>query len=133
MNDVTSKTLEERADAKDARGEYVLTALELWRDRRPISWLLPPHLERGAIALLYGERDTYKSFLALRWCMQLAMRGEPALYLSAESRGSLWKRIEGLVIEHQLGDVVEALSCLPLYVVAKPLALCSASTRSISA
>jgi hypothetical protein len=44
-------------------------AAELPRTR----WLLRPYLERDAMAVLYGDYGTYKSFVVLDWAMRAAL------------------------------------------------------------
>lgn len=66
-------------------------------------WLLRPYLERNTIAVLYGDYGTLKSFIAIDWCLRVALglpalgenylrEAEPALFISAEGRG-LAKRL----------------------------------------
>lgn len=60
-------------------------------------WLLPDLLERGVIAIMAGQRGSYKSFLALDMAMRVALDGEPVYVVSAEGsdfdrRAAAWLR-----------------------------------------
>jgi len=47
-------------------------------------WLLPDLLEEGVIAVMAGQRGSYKSFLSLDWAMRVATEGSPVYVISAE-------------------------------------------------
>lgn len=85
------------------------------------AWLLRPYLERNVLALMYGSLGTMKSFLALLWSWELAERGMPVVYLSAEGKG-MWKRLRGLAIARQAD-----LGTLPLWVLERPVDLSNAA------
>lgn len=82
-------------------------------------WLLRDKLERSVIALMAGTRGSYKSFIALDWAMNIALKGNPVYVASAEGadfdrRARAWLRIYA-------DDM--APSALPLYVLERRIDL----------
>lgn len=79
-------------------------------------WLLKDELERGVIALLVGQRGSYKSFKALDWACRVALQGQPVYVISAEG-GDFDRRAKAWVTTHAPD------ANLPLYVVERRLDL----------
>jgi hypothetical protein len=69
------------------------------------SWLVGRYIERAATGLLWGDPDTYKSFIALDLCLRIAAppgllwRGAPLVsgpvyYIAGEGGGGMRRRVE---------------------------------------
>lgn len=56
-------------------------------EHREPRWLLHRVLEAGVLAVLAGQRSTFKSFIALDWMMRVALDGKPVVILSGEGAG----------------------------------------------
>lgn len=106
----------------------IRSAAEILKDRSQPKWLLRPWLERFLVAILYGDLGTFKSFLALHWCLTLAAAGTPTVYLSAEGRG-MSQRLRGWLRHHHPdSDPAEIAATLPFSAIEVPLDLSSAET-----
>lgn len=62
-------------------------------------WLIPDTLERGVIAVMAGQRGSYKSFLSLDWAMRIATDGQPVYVVSAEG-GDFDRRAQAWLTHH---------------------------------
>lgn len=82
-------------------------------------WLLEDELERGVIALMAGQRGSYKSFKALDWGMRVALQGLPVYAISAE--GGDFDRRARAYLAHFEPDREPA--DVPMYVVERRLNL----------
>lgn len=82
-------------------------------------WLLEDELERGVIALMAGQRGSYKSFKALDWGMRVALQGMPVYAISAE--GGDFDRRARAYLAHFGCDI--PMSEIPMYVVERRLNL----------
>jgi hypothetical protein len=92
---------------------------EVVAERREPRWIQHEVIEHGVLAVLAGQRSTFKSFVALDWSMRAALAGHPVIILSAEgagigNRADAWMRVNG-------GD--RKLDDLPLRVYERPLRL----------
>lgn len=98
------------------------------------SWLLRPYIERDAIAMLYGDFGTYKSFVTIDWALRISL-GMPALghqwpakqtdvvLVSAEGR-ALPQRLRGWCIHNFPGEEpAKVLKRASLYCVEHPVNL----------
>jgi AAA domain len=98
------------------------------------SWALRPYLERDAVAVLYGDFGTYKSFVALDWALRVALglpalghpwpaASGPVIFISAEGRG-LAQRLRGWCIRNFPGETYAAvLARAPLHCIEHPVNL----------
>ena len=103
----------------------IRSAAEIVKDRTQPQWLLRPYLECNIVGIMYGDLGTYKSFLALHWCLLLAMEGKPTLYFNAEGRG-LAKRLNGWARHHYPASAPDDFfKNLPFSAVEVPLDLSS--------
>jgi len=93
--------------------------VELLRNSTIPKWLIKDVIERGVIAVMAGKRGSYKSFLALDWAMQCAVRGDDVYVISAEG-GDFDRRAQAWLFEHAPDEDIETL---PLYVVEKRINL----------
>lgn len=75
-------------------------------------WLIPDVLERGVIAVMAGQRGSYKSFLSLHWAMGVAAEGAPVYVVSAEG-GDFDRRATAWLAHH--APVTDPAK-VPLYV-----------------
>jgi hypothetical protein len=60
---------------------------EIVAECREPEWLIRDILERNVIAVIAGQRSTFKSFVALHWAMTAAIDGESIAILSGEGAG----------------------------------------------
>ena len=77
---------------------------------RPPEYLVENLIERGTLVVLYGESDSYKSFLTLDlglhiaagkdWHGRQVMQG-PVVYLAGEGHAGLRRRLRAWTIKHQ--------------------------------
>lgn len=56
-------------------------------EKREPRWLIHRQLEAGVIAVMAGQRSTFKSFIALDWMMRIAIKDQPVVILSGEGAG----------------------------------------------
>jgi len=56
-------------------------------EKREPRWLIHRQLEAGVLAVLAGQRSTFKSFIALDWMMRIACEGKAVVILSGEGAG----------------------------------------------
>lgn len=81
-----------------------LTIAEL-RKRPPPNWLLPGLYPEGGLSLVYGQPGSYKSFLVLSHCLQLASLGQPCAYVAGEGASDVAQRIDAWCLAHEVdGD-----------------------------
>lgn len=67
-----------------------------------VRWLIPDFLEEDAVALIVGQRSTFKSFLALDRAMRVAAQGKDVLIISAEG-SDLDRRAEAWIKRYAPG------------------------------
>lgn len=78
-------------------------------------WLVDGLLPEGSLAFLWGNWSTFKSFLALDWCLSIATgsdwmgrttRQANVMYIPGEGRGPLTGRIDAWSLHHgiEVGD-----------------------------
>ena len=60
----------------------------------PVRWLIPNWLAARELSCIYGQGGTFKSYIALAWTLQLALRGVPTLYIAAEGTSGLRSRVD---------------------------------------
>lgn len=89
---------------------------EVVAQRTKPRWLIKDELERGVVALLIGQRGSYKSFKALDWACRIARMGHAVYVVSAEG-GDFDRRASAWLKTHAPGET------LPLYVVERRLDL----------
>lgn len=82
-------------------------------------WLIEDTLERAVIAILAGQRGSYKSFIALDWAMRIAMEGNEVYVISGEG-GDFDRRAAAWLKHHGGGRKAEEI---PLYVIERRLDL----------
>lgn len=99
------------------------------------AWLLRPYLERDAIAILYGDYGTFKSFVVLDWAMRAALglsalgyswpaQRTDVLLISAEGR-SLAQRLRAWCIANYPDESFQSvLTRTPLDCIEHPVNLC---------
>lgn len=90
------------AAAGDKPAIVLRHAAEIVAEQRSPRWLAPSlHriLERGVLAVIAGQRGTFKSFIALDWLMRAALDGERVIILSGEGAG-LDRRIDAWMRTH---------------------------------
>jgi hypothetical protein len=92
---------------------------EIVAERREPRWLFPKYLEKGVLAVMAGQRSTFKSFIALDWMMRVAVQGHPVVLLSGEGAG-LDRRVDAWVKTY--GDDLD-LPTLPICALERPLNL----------
>jgi hypothetical protein len=81
-------------------------------------WLLKDELERGVIALMAGQRGSYKSFKALDWACRVALTTGPVYVVSAEG-GDFDRRARAWVMT----NAPDPTQLPPLFVVERRLDL----------
>lgn len=70
-------------------------------EARPIEWLVPGWIAAGELSVLYGQGDSYKSFIVLHWGLLAAAAGRDVIYIAGEgahglrSRVPAWMRLHG--------------------------------------
>lgn len=74
-------------------GYRFLHEAELAHEPEP-PWLLEGKLPAGALAVLYGPSEGGKSFLALKWSLDLARAGRRCVYVAAEGWHGTKRRVE---------------------------------------
>jgi len=81
----------------------IRTAVEVAATVNRTPWLLRPYLERDAVAMLYGDYGTMKSFVVLDWSLRVAL-GMPALGFNwpAQKAPVLLVSAEGRSMPHRL-------------------------------
>jgi hypothetical protein len=102
--------------AKDNPAIVLRHAVEIVAEQRAPRWLAPSlHriLERGVLAVMAGQRGTFKSFVALDWCMRAALDGELVIILSGEGAG-LDRRIDAWMRTHAPFRALAELQVLAL-------------------
>ena len=109
----------------ETRAMNLLTVQELMA-RKPMSWLLDGKLSRNTLGVLYGPPKVGKSFLALRWALELANKGNHVIYLAGEGVGGLGARIRAWYEE--TGEQVH--DDLPLFFPSFPVNIHSAGEVS---
>lgn len=82
-------------------------------EKREPRWLLHKFLERGVLAVMAGQRSTYKSFIALDWMLRVASEGFPVVLLSGEGAG-LDRRVDAWLQAHGNGVSLTDLSVLAI-------------------
>jgi len=107
------------AEALDAQRVVLRHISEIVAERREPRWLLPKYLEKGVLAVMAGQRSTFKSFIALDWMMRVAIEGHPVVLLSGEGAG-LDRRVDAWLKTY--GDGLD-LPCLPIRALERPLNL----------
>lgn len=86
-------------EAQAPRPKIVLRPLhEIVAEQREAEWLLHKVLEAHVLAVLAGQRGTFKSFIALDWAMRCATAGHGVVMLSGEGAGldrraDAWRRM----------------------------------------
>jgi hypothetical protein len=92
-----------REPAHDAAPSITLRPIaEIVAEQRSPRWLSPSlHriLERGVLAVIAGQRGTFKSFIALDWMLRAALDGEHVVILSGEGAG-LDRRVDAWMRSH---------------------------------
>jgi hypothetical protein len=74
----------------------------------PPSWLVPDLIPAKRISLWYGDQGSYKSFMALGQCLELATLGIPTVYVAGEGARELETRKQAWAL---LNGVEGPLSC----------------------
>lgn len=75
--------------------------------REPPPWLLEGRLPQNATAVIYGDSQTYKSFLALDIALALAKGGKPTVYVAGEAGVELeTKRVPAWRMAHEAGQEI---------------------------
>jgi hypothetical protein len=96
--------------------EIVLTSLvDVLARKSQTEWLpgLDEILERKVLAVMAGQRGTFKSFITLDWCLRAALAGCGVVMLSGEG-GGLDRRIDAWLREHGKGIELEKLRFVAL-------------------
>jgi hypothetical protein len=87
-------------------------------------WLIPDYIERGVVALMVGERGSYKSFISLDWAARIAKSLDPeskeAVYVISAEGGDYDRRFRAWWKAYGDDRPVESI---PLYVVERRLNL----------
>jgi hypothetical protein len=83
-------------------------------------WLIEDTLERGVLAILAGQRGSFKSFIALDWSMRVAKEQREPVYVISAEGGDFDRRAQAWLRYHA-PDVDPAT--VPLYVVERRLNL----------
>ena len=103
----------------DGRRVVLRHISEIVAEQREPRWLLPKHLEKGVLAVMAGQRSTFKSFIALDWMMRVAVSGHSVVLLSGDGAG-LDRRVDAWIKTY--GDERE-LSRLSICALERPLNL----------
>lgn len=83
---------------------------ELLKERQPLNWLIEHWLEQGTLAVLVGPEGSFKSFLAVDWCLSIATGRQwqgcrvatgRALYIAGEGRTGVIRRMRGWCMTHE--------------------------------
>lgn len=82
-------------------------------------WLIEDILERAVIAILAGQRGSFKSFIAIDWAMRIAVQRHDVYVVSGEG-GDFDRRAAAWLKSHGGGLTVEEI---PLYVIERRLDL----------
>lgn len=104
-------------DAHAARKSYPVDSLPaLLNERQELNWIIEHWIEAGTLAVLVGPEGSFKSFVAIDWCMAIATGREwhgarvkqgRVLYIAGEGRNGVIRRMRGWCSHH--GDVPEEL------------------------
>jgi putative DNA primase/helicase len=82
--------------------------MEALENEPPVNWLLPGWLAANELTCIYGKGNTYKSFIALAWSLQLASEGYRVLYVAAEGTSGLRSRVDAWRAKHNfMSDYIE--------------------------
>jgi hypothetical protein len=103
-------------DTGDKPAIVLRHAADIVAEQRAPRWLAPSlHriLERGVLAVIAGQRGTFKSFVALDWCMRAALDGGRVIILSGEGAG-LDRRIDAWMRTHAPDRALAELQVLAL-------------------
>jgi hypothetical protein len=92
-------------------------------EKREPAWLIRNVLEREVLAVIAGQRSSFKSFVAFHWAMTVAMNQLPVVILSGEGAG-LDRRAAAWMSEYGEGA---DLRMLPVVALERPLNLNLAS------
>lgn len=77
--------------------------------RKPLRWLIKRVLQRGVVAMIFGEPEAGKSMVAIDWALHIAtdkewnghkVHGGPVVYISGEGFAGLTNRFAAWGIEH---------------------------------
>lgn len=77
--------------------------------RKPLRWLIKKVLQRGVVAMIFGEPEAGKSMVAIDWALHVAcdrewngakVSGGPIIYVSGEGFAGLTNRFAAWGIEH---------------------------------
>lgn len=110
----------ERTERPGTRRALLVPASDLTRLPARIDWLIRDYIEREALALLFGDPGTAKSFMALSWAVAIAtgtawhghkVAKGPAVYVAGEGHAGLARRLKALEVRHGLN-----LADAPLYI-----------------
>jgi AAA domain len=105
------------------------SAAELASTATAPQWLIEPYIEKDSSILLFGDLGTLKSFLALHWSLEAALRGHQVVYLCAEGKG-LGRRLKGWA-RHRWGEKWQReIGKLPFFGIERPLNLSALSTMA---
>lgn len=68
---------------------------------RPIEWLVDGWIAAGELSVVFGQGDTYKSFLALHWALSAALEGREVVYIAAEGAHGMRARVPAWMRLHR--------------------------------
>lgn len=76
------------------------------------TWLLKDLLPAQGVSLLFGQPGTFKSYIAVDWCCQLAALGIPVLYCAGEGSIGLAQRIKAWCLVHEIDPLTLPLELI---------------------
>ena len=100
----SDELLEEYEGKRDLPPYQVDSLLELLKERQELNWVVENWIEAGTLAVLVGPEGSFKSFLAIDWCMAIAtgrdwhdsrVKEGRVLYIAGEGRKGVIRRMRG--------------------------------------
>lgn len=95
----------------DEQTRYPVDPLpELLKQRQELNWIIEHWVEAGTLAVLVGPEGSFKSFVAIDWCMAIATGREwhgsrvapgRVLYIAGEGRTGVIRRMRGWCNENE--------------------------------
>lgn len=123
LRDVVHQSTNHTTDDVDV----ALPGTKLWTyddfaNLEPPAWRIDSVLPDNALSLIFGKQSTYKSFVALAWCLHIASGspwlGHPVIqghviYIAAEGGFGLFKRIRAWEADNPTADFKPRFRAIP--------------------
>lgn len=135
MSNTVEFSKKEDAGENETAPEFELIRLdELLKNITGTQYLIKPYLEKDCMGTLYGDSDTYKSFIVLDLGLHLAAGIEyhghnvhqcPVVYIAGEGHSGIGRRVLAWMIKHNIkpGDTPFFTSKVPAHLIEEGNAL----------